>query len=161
MICPRGKDLAPLLKEHCEIWKKGRFKVWSRRHQQNWRGMRIKSGSSWRVPCFGCMYLKFFFALSLLRRVYKITTHSRISGSRLKCRLHSLTHLHACRLLSHFKLLGFLTMRKKLRTCSWKSDWSLRQRSTGIIWPRNRHAISSHVDNATNCRQSCRRDCGL
>ena len=83
--------------------------------------------------------LEIVFALSLLRRVCKITTHSPISGSRLKCRVHSLTHLHAYRLVSHFITLWFnrIYLIERLASHFHSDSWSK-------AWARNSSSIYSH-----------------
>ena len=88
---------------------------------------------------FWLQVLEIVFALSLLRRVCKITTHSPISGSRLKCRVHSLTHLHAYRLVSHFITLWFnrIYQIERLASHFHSHSWSK-------AWARNSSSIYSH-----------------
>ena len=88
---------------------------------------------------FWLQVLEIVFALSLLRRVCKITTHSPISGSRLKCRVHSLTHLHAYRLVSHFITLWFnrIYLIERLASHFHSHSWSK-------AWARNSSSIYSH-----------------
>ena len=101
--------------------------------------MRIKSGSSWRVPCFGCRYLKLFLRFRYCDVCAKSRLSSPISGSRLKCRVHSLTHLHAYRLVSHFITLWFnrIYLIERLASHFHSHSWSK-------AWARNSSSIYSH-----------------